>query len=121
MITICEPFGPAYDIDSAALKKFRRNGGDRQAYGAAVEAAVKAAQRAALMGAGETMPRPNCASGTWHSDGREISKAVRAQHRARLAACPSQERRARKPHQWEAMYEEAMADKRAREALPLAA
>jgi hypothetical protein len=128
--SIPEPgqFGPVYNLDSAALKKFRRAGSldgtlkqFRQAYGAAVEQAVLASQRAALNRAAPSLPRPNCASGTWLSDGREISKAVRAQHRASLAACPSQVRRARSAAVWQAMYDAAMAEKREREALPIAA
>jgi hypothetical protein len=109
-------FGPVYDLNSAALQKFRRNGGDRQAYGAAVEAAVLASQRAALRGAGNSQPRPNCASGTWLSCGREISAAVRQQHRAALLAYPDRVRRARTDAEWQEMYDAAMAEKISRKA-----
>jgi hypothetical protein len=120
---VCEQFGqfgPAYDVESATLKKFRSRGGDRKAYGEAVLAAVRSAQRSALNRATPSMPRPNCASGTTHQTGRAILKAVAARHAAALEACPSQERRARKPEQWRRMYDEAMAEKRARETAPLA-
>jgi hypothetical protein len=109
---ICEQFGPAYNVESAALKKFRRNGGDRKAHGQAVLDAVLTAQRGQLRTAGETIPRPNCASGTLHSAGRDILKAVASQHRAKLAACASQQRRDRTPAEWRKLYAEAMAEKR---------
>jgi len=114
-------FGPEYDIESAALKKFRRmarkglshlSTDERRAYGAAVEAATLARQRAFLKSHGEAEPRPSCASGTWHTTGAAIDAAIRSQHKAALAACPSRERRARTPQQWQAMYADAMARKR---------
>ena len=114
---VIKSFGPEYDLESAALKKFRtkaRKGlshlsaDDRRAYGAAVETATLARQRAFLRSHGEAEPRPHCASGTWHTTGEAISAAVRSQHRAALAACPAQERRARTPQEWAAMYEAAM-------------
>ena len=124
---VIKSFGPEYDLESAALKKFRtkaRKGlshlsaDDRRAYGAAVEAATLARQRAFLKSGGEPEPRPHCASGTWHTTGEAISAAVRSQHRAALAACPAQERRARTPDQWRSMYEAAMAAKRAPRSAP---
>ena len=119
-----DEFGPEYNIDSAALKKFRRmrrssmSRADRQAYGAAVEAAVLSAQRAALRRAAPSIPRPNCASGTTHNTGEAIDRALREQQRAALLACPSQERRARKPEKWREMYDAAMAEKRKRAEMP---
>jgi hypothetical protein len=123
-------FGPEYDVESAALKKARKaaregltslSKAERQAYGTAVSDAVRASQRAGLRRAGETMPNPNCASRTAHNTGEAIHNAVRAQQRAALLACPSQIRKARKPAEWQAMYDAAMQEKRAREAMPLAA
>jgi hypothetical protein len=120
--------GPEYDIDSATLKKFRHRAhkglsklsrDDRRQYAAAIEAAVLAAQRAALRRAGVPEKRPNCASGTWHSTGDAIHKAVRQQHRAALLACPSQERRARSPEKWREMYDAAMVEKRKPKAAPI--
>jgi hypothetical protein len=115
-------FGPIYDVAGNSLAKHRRlarNGlssmtpEQRQAYGAAVEAAVLAAQRQAL--AREvSLPKPQAASGTCHNDGAAIHKAVRNQQRAALLACPGVERRARTPQQWAAMYEAAMQEKRDR-------
>jgi hypothetical protein len=119
--------GPEYNIDSAALKKCRhraRKGlaamsrAERQAYGAAVHAAVLSAQRAALKRAAPSMPRPNCASGTTHNTGEAIHNAIREQQRAALAAYAAQVRRARTPDEWREMYDEAMAEKRQREAQP---
>jgi hypothetical protein len=122
-----DDYGPEYNIDSATLKKFRhraRNGlakmsrADRLAYATAIEAAVLSAQRVALRRATPSMPRPNCASGTPHNTGEAIHKAVREQHRAALAACASQERRARTPEKWREMYDAAMAEMRKRETAP---
>lgn len=118
---------PRYDIGSAQLTKFRgvanRAGGVmalerfyRVQYANAVEQAVLASQRASLAPKREAVFKAGCASGTFHNDGETIGKAVVAQHRAALSAYPAQERRARTPNQWQAMYDEAMADKRRREA-----
>lgn len=115
------PFGPVYNLESASLKKFRRAGVISKAYGEAVEQAVLASQRAALNRAAPSLSRPNCASRTYHNNGADIDKAVKAQQRAALAACPSQVRRARSAAVWQAMYDAAMAEKREREALPIAA
>lgn len=123
---------PRYDIGSAQLTKFRgvanRAGGVmglerfyRVQYAEAVEQAVLASQRASLAPKREAVFKAGCASGTFHSDGDAIGRAIVGQHRAALAACPAQERRARTPAQWQAMYDEAMADKRAREGRALAA
>jgi hypothetical protein len=123
-MTIEEPFGPNYPA-LPSVRKYRAplaslTREQRQAYGAAVETAIRAKQRSELQ---RVMPehRCHCASGTNHNDGREISKAMRAKHRAALQASVARERRERTPAQWQAMYDAAMADKREREALPLAA
>jgi hypothetical protein len=117
--------GPEYNIDSAALTKWRRlarkglsklTAEQRLGYSAAVEAAVLSAQRSALRRAGVPEMRPNCASGTWHNTGEAIHKAVRQRLNAALLACPSQERRARKPEKWREMYDAAMKERREREA-----
>jgi hypothetical protein len=118
-------FGPAYDIDSATLKKHRRaargglagmSRGEIVEYANAVEAAVLAKQKSQLRRHGEVMPAPHCASGTWHTTGAAIHKAMQQKQRAALLACPAQIRRERTPKQWADMYAEAMADKRKREA-----
>jgi hypothetical protein len=120
-------FGPDYDLESAALKNFRRmarkglshlSAEDRRAYGAAVEVAVLARQRAFLKSHTVPEPRPVCASGTWYTTGEEIHAAIRRQHRAALAAAPGVERRARTPDQWRSMYAAAMAEKRGRTTTP---
>jgi len=118
-------FGPAYNVDSAALRKFRglARGGletlatqERRAYGAAVEAAILSAQRAALRR--QTHPEKvcSCASGTNHNDGAAIEKAIRAQHRASLQELVAAERSNRTPEEWKEMYEQAMKEKRERQA-----
>ena len=114
--------GPVYNIDSATLSKFRfaaRDGlksipwEDRQAYAEAVERAVLAKQRSQLKGYAEPNSQPRCASRTWHTTGESIGKAIQAQHTAATQAYPSRQRRARTPKQWQVMYDEAMALKRA--------
>ncbi len=103
-----EPFGPEYNVASPALAKHRRlarNGlqamtyEQRQAYGAAVERAVLAAQRRELLGANA---EPEC------RPVGDISAAIRAQQSRALLSCPGKVRRARTPHEWETMYREAM-------------
>lgn len=119
-----EPFGPNYNVEGAALQKFRRQArgagslsemlpAHRRAYGEAVEKAVLAKQRSALFGALEPERKAPCASGTWHSDGAKISAAVRAQQAARLQASAAADRRNRTPAQWAAMYRAAMREKAA--------
>lgn len=132
MTEIEHPFGPIYP-DLPSVKKFRKMAASagsvaamdkafRHAYGEAVEAAIKAKQRSELQ---RELPTHNChcASGTNHNSGAAIHKAMQRKHRAALVACPGQERRARKPEVWHAMYDEAMAEKRKRcpKALALAA
>ena len=104
MTEICEPFGPNYPALPAANKfrKMAANAGAvsamdrtiRRAYGEAVETAIKALQRSELQ---RELPTHNChcASGTNHNSGAAIHKAMQAKQRAALAACPSQERRAK--------------------------
>ena len=109
-------FGPTYDLESAALKKHRRaakgglatmSRGQVVEYANAVEAAVLAKQKTQLARHGESMPAPNCASGTWHTTGEAIHKAMQAKQRAALLACPSQIRRARHPAEWHKAREAA--------------
>lgn len=120
MYNIVEPFGPDYDVTGPGLATFRRKArkglaalsrDERQAYGAAVEAAVLASQRAHLRRP-DVAERPNCASGTYHTDGESISKAVRAQQRAAAVRDAARVRREREPKVWRAMYAEAMKAKR---------
>jgi hypothetical protein len=108
-----DQFGPIYNINAGAA--FRRREGalaswareDRQAYGAAIEAAVLASQAAALRRE-VTEQRPNCASRSWANAPGEVGEVVRRQHAAALAACPSQVRRSRTPQEWESLYVDAM-------------
>jgi hypothetical protein len=53
-----------------------------------------------------------CASGTGHTDGKDILKSIRAGHRAALSNAPAQERRKRTDDEWRALYEAAMKEKR---------
>jgi hypothetical protein len=114
-------FGPVYNIAGAGLDKHRRRartaGGlkkmdkaFRREYGEAVEKAVLAAQRSALLREGSPLP-----SGVGYGD------ALLARLNARLLAAPSAERRARTPNQWREMYAAAMEEKeKAAEAAKLA-
>jgi len=114
---------PEYTVTSAALQKFRSSARNskglknwdrfyRQAYGAAVEQAVLAAQQSHLRGASTPDGRCRCASGTWHTTGAKIDAAIRSQHNASLLAYPAKVRRERTPVQWQSMYEESMAQNR---------
>lgn len=112
------PFWPVYNVESAALRKWRAKAKrsllskeDKQAYGAAVEAAVKASQRAALMRV-TAKHRINCASGTEYNNGEEIHAAVKRQQINALLAYPEKVRRSRTPTEWRDMYAKAMAEKR---------
>jgi hypothetical protein len=75
---------PKYPNLGAAVAKHRRLNDDtpegRKAYGQAVHAAIRALQRSALNRELPSHQSP-CASGTWHSEGKDILKAIRAQHR----------------------------------------
>jgi hypothetical protein len=121
-----EQFGPVYPelAGMAKHRKAARNGlsamprAERQAYGLAVETAIRAKQRAELQRV-FTSHNCSCASGTNHNDGAAIHKAMQAKQRAALLAAPSAERRARKPAEWRRLYDAAMADKRKREAQEL--
>jgi len=112
--------GPEYNVASPALAKHRRLAREglqhmtreqRVAYADAVVTAVLAMQRREARRDLPAMPRPRCASGTWHSDGSAIHEAIREQQRRALAACASQVRRARSDVEWATMYEAAMQDK----------
>jgi hypothetical protein len=83
----------------------------RDAYVLAVEKAVRAKQRAEHARA-FIPPSPNCASGTWHTTGEEIGRAVAAQNRARANAAAMRDRSKRTPRQWQEMYDAAMQEKR---------
>lgn len=125
---LLEPFGPMYPDLGSGVAKYRRmavgTGGlmamdrqFRQAYGEAVEKAIRAKQRSELQ---RELPTHavHCASGTNHSDGADIHEAIRRRQRAALLACPSQYRRDRPDHVWREMFVEAMAEKAARNAPP---
>ena len=116
-------YGPKYDVGSTKLGQFRavanRAGGlmklerfYRVQYAEAVEAAVRASLRWPVR---EATFKAMCASGTFHSDGEDIHKAILSQQRARLAAYPAQERRKRTAKQWAEMYAQALQEKRARQ------
>ena len=110
--------GPAYPDLGNTVAKYRRMATkagsisqmlpfDRQAYGEAVEKAIRAKQRSELMRELPSHPCP-CASGTYHNTGEAIDRAMKAKHRAAALAAPAQERRARKPPEWERLYRAAM-------------
>lgn len=122
-VFILEPFGPVYPDLGAAVAKHRRRMTHglmtapkqmRDAYADAIEIAIRAKQRAALQREVPSRPRNNCASGTDHWNGEEISKAVRLQHRTALLSYPSRVRRERTDAEWRALYEDAMTEKRRR-------
>jgi hypothetical protein len=83
---------PAYPKLGPSVEKHRRLNDDtpegRKAYGQAVCAAIRSLQRSELMRAGvnRSEGRPMCASGTAHTEGKDILKAIRAQHRTATQA-----------------------------------
>lgn len=108
-----EHVGPKYPKLGESVAKHRYGTGklmswlldDRRAYGEAVGAAIRALQRSELNSAGRRMPLVHRES---------IGYKRRDAMRARLLACPDAVRRARPPHVWQEMYDEAMAEKRER-------
>ncbi len=119
--------GPDYPMLGATVAKWRwraRKGlqslarEERQAYGAAVERAILALQRAeANCGLPPISPKVHCASGIPHNTGEAIHNAIREQQARALAAYPSYVRRKRTPVEWRDMYKAVMAEKRAAAAL----
>jgi hypothetical protein len=99
--------GVPYNVAGPGLAIFRKAlNPDRQAYGAAVEAAVIAMQRREMLReACEPEQRPNCASGSWDE---YPGDAVRRQQQSALLSCPARERAARSANDWEMMYCEHM-------------
>jgi hypothetical protein len=114
-------FGPTYPAFSARVAKFRRiprnklTAAQRAEYATAIEEEIRAKQRAELQ---RELPsfKPSCSSGTWHNnaDGK-VGQAVRDQHRRMVLSWPDKIRKARKPHEWAALYDAAMRAKRANE------
>jgi hypothetical protein len=111
--------GPPYPNLGPSVAKFRNKpDADPKAYGQAVRAAIRSLQRQELLRAGKYFSenrRPNCASGTAHTSGKAILKAVREQNQRRF------ETEARKPRlsddQLIEAYHAAMQAKRQMEAL----
>lgn len=112
---VAEPFGPLYPKLGAGVAKFRKlanpTAEQRQAHGAAVEAAILASQSAWWRTERAVVP-PNCASGTWHNnaDG-SVGEAIRAKQNAALLAWPDKQRRERTDAELREAYQRAMAEK----------
>jgi hypothetical protein len=117
-ITPTGQYGPTYPNLGAAVAKHRRLNDDspegRKAYGQAVHAAIRALQRSELMrsGVNRSEPRPVCASGTAHTTGKDILKAIRAQHRTATQAAANGPTFVRTEDQLEADYYRAMLESR---------
>jgi hypothetical protein len=112
-------FGPLYNVTGQGLDFYRKKakGGlasmstgflsskaDRQAYGAAVEAAVREMQAKALRSL-VFEQSPSCASGSWDE---YPSEAVRRQQLTALLSYPAKVRKARTAQEWESLYVAAM-------------
>lgn len=78
----------------------------REIYGEAVEKAIRAKQRQDL--------QDFCTRAVAHSRAEPVGKARLAVLNRRLLAYPAFVRRNRKRHEWQELYEESMAEKRAR-------
>lgn len=117
---VLDPFGPKYPALPAVNKyraKAKRGQLDQDGareYGAAVHQAIRDLQRAELQRELRTHACP-CASGTWHSEAKDILRAIRNQNRSQKV--PD----LRTDKQLVEAYEAAMAEKRAREAVELQA
>lgn len=112
-----EPFGPNYP-PMPGLNKYRtaaaQAGGVakldpilRKKYGAAIEKAIRAMQRAAMAKV-YVMPAPRCASGSWANTAEGIEKAVRARQASELAAAARRDREGRSDETIQALYDQAM-------------
>jgi hypothetical protein len=109
-MSIQEDFGPPYPDLGQKVARLRR-GKDRKAHGAAVLDAIRGKQRSELRR--ETPSHAiQCASGTGHTSGKAILKAIAAGHRAHVLNAPAQERRQRTDDQWRVLYDAAMKEKR---------
>jgi hypothetical protein len=106
---------PKYPNLGAAVAKHRRLNDDtpegRKAYGQAVHAAIRALQRSALNRELPSHQSP-CASGTWHSEGKDILKAIRAQHRTATQAAANGPTFERTEEELERDYYRAMLESR---------
>lgn len=109
---ICEPFGPVYPALPSVDKYRRQRDPDVKAYGQAVRAAIRALQRQELARAAPAAHKSPSASGTWHTCGKKIRKAIREQHRAANEAAANAARRNRSDEVVMHLYKEAMAQKR---------
>jgi hypothetical protein len=93
--------GPDYPKLGPAVEKFRRiqnpTWEQKMAHGEAVGRAICALQRRELLGNVSENPPV-----------RDIGAWIRARHAADLARYPAKVRKARSPHEWEKMYQEAM-------------
>jgi hypothetical protein len=91
MTSIPEPFGPVYPVMGPKVAKFRRiprsekTREQHDAYAQAIEDKIRELQRNALQRELPTI-RPRCASGTWHTTGAEIERAIRQQQAHALQA-----------------------------------
>jgi hypothetical protein len=86
----------------------------------AVEKAILALQRKELLREAPDI-KPRCASGTFINNGAELHEHLVRQHRAALLRAPDSIRAKRTDAEIIAAYEAAMADKRERERVRLAA
>ena len=111
--TIDRELGPAYPEMGANVAKYRRKAAaagsvaamsreDRNAYAAAIEAAIHAKNNAWWKAGAAIAEGP----------ARSVGARIRSEHAAALSRVPAAERAARKPAVWEAMYAAAMAAKR---------
>jgi hypothetical protein len=109
---------PAYPKLGPSVEKHRRLNDDtpegRKAYGQAVCAAIRSLQRSELMRAGvnRSEGRPMCASGTAHTEGKDILKAIRAQHRTATQAAANGPTFERTEEELERDYYRAMLESR---------
>src|SRR5260370_9461851 len=116
--TIRSEFGRSYPALGPRVERYRRlsrqhalSAAERREYADAIETSIRSLQRSELQ---RELPsfRPRCASGTWHTTGKEIEEAIRQQQLSALLACPGKVRRARTEVEWPQINEQAMKRKR---------
>jgi hypothetical protein len=105
---------PLYPNLGPAVAKHRRLNDEtpegRKAYGQAVLKAINSLNRGKLrQGFNPSSP---CASGTWHSEGKDILKAIRAQHRTATQAAANGPTFERTEDELERDYYRAMLESR---------
>ena len=102
---------PKFGVTVTKFHKLPRTPENIKAHAEALFAQLRSLQRSEWKRSLKSEPENGaapCASGTWHSDGKSILKAIRAQQRADLDGALAAEHRARNESAVRYAYEAAM-------------